>query len=105
MSNSIRLTNKEIDALRQSFVQYFGPGDGLWLFGSRIDPDAKGGDIDLYIEAHNQDSEQAFMKKIKFLVSAKDLIGEQKIDVVLKLDDYDELPIYEIAKKTGVQLA
>ena len=104
MNNGIRLTDKELGVLRESFARYFNHGDSLWLFGSRVDPNAKGGDIDLYVEAHNQDAEQAFMKKIEFLVAVKDQIGDQKIDVVLKLDDYDELPIYEIAKQTGIQL-
>lgn len=28
-------------------------GKQVWLFGSRVDPTAKGGDIDLYIELNN----------------------------------------------------
>ena len=105
MSENIRLSKPEITALLIAFKQYFGEDDSLWLFGSRADPSKKGGDIDLYIEAHHINADQALKNKIKFLIAVKDEIGEQKIDVVLKLDDYDDLPIYTIARETGVKLA
>jgi hypothetical protein len=104
MSKDIRLTTVELNTLRTAFKEFFGQNDSLWLFGSRADPNKKGGDIDLYIEAHHLQADEAFNKKIRFLVAIKDQIGEQKIDVVLKLDGYDELPIYAVAKETGIKL-
>ena len=105
MSDTIRLSTQEITALLAAFKKYFGETASLWLFGSRADPTKKGGDIDLYVEAHHLSADQAIKNKIKFLIAVKDEIGEQKIDVVLKLDNYDELPIYSIARETGVKLA
>jgi predicted nucleotidyltransferase len=71
------------------------------LFGSRVDDLAKGGDIDLYIEPQMQKPADLITAKLEFL---RDL-HKQKIDVVLhRADSAVELPIYRIAKQTGVLL-
>jgi predicted nucleotidyltransferase len=52
------------------------------VFGSRADPQAKGGDLDLWIQC--KDSSQitpALARKIR--LSLHDQIGEQKIDILL----------------------
>jgi hypothetical protein len=47
----------------------------------------------------------AFDKKIAFLSNLKKEIGDQKIDVVLRIISSDHhLPIYEVAKSQGVRL-
>ena len=100
----IRLTPFEIDAICTSFRAYFAPEDHLWLFGSRVNPKARGGDIDLYIETI-LDASAAVKSETSFVVELWDKIGEQKIDVVLNLvtDDF-KLAIYEVAREDGVQL-
>jgi hypothetical protein len=43
--------------------------------------------------------------KLKFLRDLHKRLGDQKIDVVLrKTNGSAELPIYQIAKQTGIQL-
>ena len=79
----MRLTQKQIKAINESFKEVFKSGS-IYLFGSRVDDSLKGGDIDLYIDT--DDMENIFEKKISFLVSLKRKIGEQKIDVVLSRD-------------------
>lgn len=44
----IRLTLEEINTVKTCFSKFFNPPDKLWVFGSRVRPDAKGGDIDLH---------------------------------------------------------
>ena len=44
------------------------------------------------------------MAKLHFLRSLHSELGEQKIDVVLRLENTTILPIYDIAKETGIQL-
>ncbi|WP_440616750.1 nucleotidyltransferase domain-containing protein [Cysteiniphilum sp. 6C5] len=83
----MRLTEYEIKAIKSSFLEVFGTGS-VYLFGSRVDDNKRGGDIDLYIvpnEALSRD--QLLEKKINFLVSVKSLIGEQKIDVIIATDE------------------
>ena len=74
----MRLTKKELKAIIQSFEQIFQNGE-IYLFGSRVYDDKRGGDIDLYINSSNA----TFEKKLHFLVNLKKLIGNRKIDVVL----------------------
>ncbi len=53
MNNQIRLTTEEINSIKTIFTKYFSNKDHLWIFGSRVDPTQRGGDIDLYIESNN----------------------------------------------------
>ena len=101
----MRLTDKQVEQIKQSFNLYFLPQDHLWLFGSRVDMEKQGGDIDLYIETHYDSLPEIVDKKIYFLVKLKSLIGEQRIDVVInRLSSGKMLPIYQEAKNTGILL-
>jgi len=95
----MRLSQKEIDAIKTNFEKFFDEGV-LYLFGSRVDDSRRGGDIDLYISTQNK--ENLVDKRIKFSASLQREIGEQKIDIVL---DYgDERLIDKKAKDEGIML-
>ena len=101
----MRLTQKQLDAIHDSFGAHFLPQDKIWLFGSRVDDSKKGGDIDFYIETHYDDSLKAVEGQIKFLRDLKIKIGDQKIDVVLNILKQNKTQrIYDEAKSTGIQL-
>lgn len=105
MSMPVRLKDKEIKIITQMFLRYFGEKDHLWLFGSRTDLNKRGGDIDFFIETYCENLSEIADKKINFLVNLKQEIGEQKIDVVIRMmGSQNMLPIYEEAKNTGVKL-
>ncbi|MDD5460317.1 MAG: nucleotidyltransferase domain-containing protein [Methylococcales bacterium] len=95
----MRLTEFEVNAIKQSALEVFGSKAQIFSFGSRVDDSKKGGDIDLYIktEAGND-----FTHKIKFLVLLEQKIGEQKIDVVFALDK--NRSIEQQAMSTGILL-
>lgn len=87
------------------FEQNFASEDHLWIFGSRTNMTAKGGDIDLYVEISETDTEVVYQRKIKFVVALTKKIGEQKIDVIVKmLKSNIQLPIYDEAYNTWVKL-
>ncbi len=46
----MRLQNFEIEAIKSTAQLMFGKQTMVTLFGSRVEDDKKGGDIDLYIE-------------------------------------------------------
>jgi predicted nucleotidyltransferase len=101
----MRLTDQESRTLIMLFQKYFGEADHLWLFGSLVDDTKRGEDIDLYIETKETDVDSLYEKKIKFVSAIWDQIGEQKIDVVLNiLSNPISVPIYKIAKETGILL-
>ncbi len=98
----MRLTEYEIKAIKSSFLEVFGAGS-IYLFGSRVDDGKRGGDIDLYLVPNEELSrDQLLEKKIDFLVSVKNLIGEQKIDVIIATDE--SRLIEQEASTKGVKL-
>jgi len=104
MNSKIRLTQFEIDAITTAFTKYFLSDDHLWVFGSRVDMQKRGGDIDLYVET-NMNASDVYDKKLNFILDICDSIGEQKIDVVINtVKDSDKLAIYDQARKKGVQV-
>lgn len=101
----MRLTDLQADVIRSSVVKNFGLATRLWLFGSRVDEQRKGGDIDLYIEPELQDADQLVDAKLRFLRDLHLHLGEQKIDVVIRRSSFKEdLPIFRVARETGVRL-
>lgn len=95
----MRLTQYEIDSINKAFVETFKDGE-IYLFGSRTDDTARGGDIDLYIKT--EDKKDLHKKKIEFLVKLQNLIGEQKVDIVFEKNV--KRPIEIIANQKGVKL-
>lgn len=94
----MRLTVFEIQSIIETFHEVFQSGK-VYLFGSRLDNNQKGGDIDLYLDVENNNNLNS--KKINFLTQLEQKIGEQKIDVVFKKDS--SRPIEKEAQK-GVEL-
>ena len=95
----MRLTAYQQQSIKKHFLEVFKEGE-IYLFGSRVDNSAKGGDIDLYLIVPNL--KKLAFKRVEFLVSLKRDIGEQKIDVVF--DRGNNRPIDKIAKEQGVRL-
>lgn len=97
----MRLKKKYIDIIKSTTSQYFGKDAKVFLFGSRVDDNMKGGDIDLYLEtSHNKN---LLDNKIKMLVQLKKKLGEQKIDLIVNNFQYDK-DIYYVAKNEGILL-
>jgi len=101
VKSKLRLTPKEIEAIKSVALKVFGKDSQVWIFGSRVDKSLKGGDIDIYIEVSNM--ENLIEKKINYLVKLKDIIGEQKIDLIVKPKGCVEF-ICKEAKDKGVKL-
>jgi predicted nucleotidyltransferase len=101
----MRLCKLQQDAITQGVRKNFGRLTRLWLFGSRIDENALGGDIDLYVEPEIQDPTELIEAKPRFLMELHKIIGDRKVDLVIKrADGKIELPIHQIARETGVRL-
>jgi predicted nucleotidyltransferase len=73
-------------------------GAEIWLFGSRVDDAAKGGDIDLLILS----ASLTVADKMKIRLALYDQLGEQKIDLVIAENADD--PFTRIALDEGVRL-
>jgi hypothetical protein len=101
----MRLTDQQRSIIRTTVTETFGATADVWLFGSRVDDNKRGGDIDLLIETDQVDVNAIARTEIAFLTQIQMKLGEQKIDVLL---DYPSRksrpPIFSIAKKTGILL-
>lgn len=101
----MRLTQHQIEVLKATAQEVFGPESGLFLFGSRIDDSLSGGDIDLYVTGYDRSAGQQLDAKLHFLVKVKQAIGEQRIDLIFSpRPDQSTLPVQRIAAQTGVPL-
>lgn len=100
----MRLTLHQQQQIRTTLKRYFGETTEIMLFGSRVDDSARGGDIDLYIEPEIQTAAEIVDARLYAMMELHKALGEQKIDLVINRCNGRELPIYEIAKKTGVPL-
>ncbi len=88
-----------------AFSLYFLKEDELILFGSRAQPFLKGGDINLCIKTNLTNYEIAEERKITFLIHVKKWIGEQKIDIVLRLKTQTRHEhIDRVIEKEGIKL-
>ncbi|HZJ76542.1 MAG TPA: nucleotidyltransferase domain-containing protein [Oscillospiraceae bacterium] len=93
----MRLSDIEVNAIKQ-VVKNIDRDANIYLFGSRVDDDKKGGDIDLLILSHKL--EQRDSSKIKYKLW--DIIGEQRIDIFITEDITH--PFARIALKEGILL-
>jgi predicted nucleotidyltransferase len=93
----MRLKNSEQIAIL-STVKCLDNNARVYLFGSRVDDTKKGGDIDLLIMSDKLNSDDKRTIKIKLY----ELLGEQKIDLVLAADDSE--PFVKLALSKGIQL-
>jgi predicted nucleotidyltransferase len=101
----MRITDLQLKIIEEAFLKHFNPSDHLWLFGSRVDDNKKGGDFDFYIEAEEDSVDIAFKNRVAFVNALWRAMGMQKIDIVLNLVPHKaNLPIYQHAKTTGIQL-
>ncbi|MFH0734327.1 MAG: nucleotidyltransferase domain-containing protein [bacterium] len=97
----MRLSQLQVEVIKQSVKKIFNDNTKVFLFGSRVDNKKRGGDIDLYIETDILND--VFQRKIKLLVMLELTLGQQKIDVVIN-NFTDDLPIYNVAKDEGILL-
>ncbi len=96
----MRLQTKEIQVIIASARDVYGEGVRIYLFGSRTDDSKRGGDIDLLVRTDNKEK-KGVLARIHFIARLKQLLGDQKIDVV---GDHEETFIVQEALNKGIQL-
>ncbi|MFB1490689.1 MULTISPECIES: nucleotidyltransferase domain-containing protein [unclassified Thiocapsa] len=97
----MRLNTDQVETIREAAEAAFGPGSRVSLFGSRVDDEKRGGDIDLLITPATRDD--TLRRKIRFLVLLERTLGERRIDVLIAQPD-DQRDIVRVARETGVRL-
>lgn len=99
----MRLTTTQREIIRRIVASELGDEVRVFLFGSRVDDQARGGDIDLLIDT-SQPVERPAVTSAKLSVQLSQALDEQKVDVVLKSPSLAPQVIHRVAQETGVPL-
>jgi len=93
----MRIDELERQTIRQTILGE-DPSAEIYLFGSRVDDKAKGGDIDLLVISQKI----KLMDKLAMLAKLHQTLGDQKIDLAV----YQDLsrPFAQIARQSGIPL-
>lgn len=81
--------------------KYFGDDIKLYLFGSRVYDNKKGGDIDLFLETEQNID---ISLKVSFLKNIYKNVTQRKVDLLIKSPLNQNRPIFETAKNEGILL-
>lgn len=99
----VRLSSQEIELIKAQIPKVTPQPYNLRLFGSRVDSEIRGGDIDLMLELKGICENPVVMRsRLAALVSIA--LGGRKVDVVIKADNTKALPIHSVALAEGVIL-
>lgn len=95
----MRLQQKEIQAIVSVAKEIYGNGVRVYLFGSRLNDEKRGGDIDLLVRTDSE--KRGVLARIRMIANLKKCLGEQKIDVI---GDHEDNLIVRNALENGILL-
>jgi predicted nucleotidyltransferase len=95
----MRLTASEVTAIREE-IGRLDPKAEVYLFGSRADDTARGGDVDLLVISETL----SFRDELRLRGRILDRIGWQQLDLVVRRRDQVNEPLAAMALETGVKL-
>jgi predicted nucleotidyltransferase len=81
-------------------VRRLDPEAEIYLYGSRADDSARGGDIDLLVVS----DKLGFRDVLRLRTAILDQLGWQQLDLVVRRRDQLNEPLAAAARETGVKL-
>lgn len=99
----MRLSSEQVAAIRRDVSLIAGDAARVWLFGSRVHDDARGGDIDLLVELNEPVAEPAQLSAQLAARVSRSIYG-RKVDVLVQAPNLLRLPIHAIALAEGIRL-
>ncbi len=98
MKKKVRLSLEEIKIIKD-IIKKYDENAKVILFGSRVDLNKKGGDIDLLIISKKIDLKKILDIKADFFI----YFGDRKIDLIVT-DNIEQNSFYKFAFQSGVEL-
>lgn len=95
----MRISDEQKKLLKKNILTVL-PNAVIYLFGSRVDNNKKGGDVDIMVLA---DRELGWKEKSLIKYGYFEKFGEQKIDIVSFLFNEND-PFKQITMKEGIRL-
>ncbi len=103
----MRINADQLSLVKTLSLRYFGKDAKLWLFGSRVDDEKKGGDYDFLIETSLTNPDEIISCKIDMITQLQSSgpFEDEKIDIIIKRQQSSfDMPIFHIAMQEGVQI-
>lgn len=97
----MRLTAAERVAIRDAVRTIAGASSRVLLFGSRVDDQARGGDVDLLVEL-DRPVDSAVLLSARIGARLQLVLGERRIDVIVIAPNLPEQPIHRVARASGI---
>ena len=95
----MRLAKEQLETIRDE-IRRFDPAAEIYLFWSRADDNARGGDIDVLAVSKNAGLRDLLRMRRAIL----DRIGWQQLDLILRRPEDLEEPFIAKAVRTGIKL-
>ncbi|MXS80110.1 Nucleotidyltransferase domain-containing protein [Nitrosomonas eutropha] len=99
----MRLSPQTQQTIRNSVQDIFGTDAHVKVFGSRLDDNARGGDIDLLVELPSI-TQEVERKTLQLVARLQLLIGDQPIDILVLDPSTRRQAIHDQALRTGIRL-
>lgn len=99
----MRLRPEDLETIRQTVMDVTAGEGRVRLFGSRLNDQAKGGDIDLMVE-YDRPVDAPAELSARIAVKVSRALGGRKVDVVLRAPNLLETSLHQVALEEGVQL-
>lgn len=96
----MRLSSNEINIIKKIIFKYISDAK-IILFGSRVDDNKRGGDIDIFVETKQNIT---LKEQITILAKIEWLGVDRKVDLIIKTPDSKEQQIFNTIKKEGIVL-
>jgi predicted nucleotidyltransferase len=94
----VRLTPSQIEVITQTVSRLTDETSEVFLFGSRLDDRARGGDVDLLIETHNP---LTLLERAQLKMELESLV-DLPINVVVQARNTTPTPFQRIAHTNAV---
>ncbi len=99
----MRLSDHQVAHIVRASRELLGPDARVWLFGSRLNDNARGGDIDVLVEAGHP-VERPVWTAAQLTARLQRRLGDRRIDVLVTDASAPQEPIHHIARVEGVLL-
>ena len=96
----MRLTDRQIELIRQLATDIAGDQAQVRVFGSRLDDTARGGDLDIMLELPESVDNPALLAA-QMAARVSRVMHGRKVDVLLSAPNLMLQPIHDVAFKEG----
>jgi len=99
----MRLKENDRAQIKKIVFDIAGEEAKVFLFGSRVEDSKAGGDVDLLVQLPGKVDNPALLSA-QLSARVSRLMSGRKTDVLLSASNLKDLPIHQLAKKTGIML-